>query len=223
MKIKDSTGQEIEVFTPQEVETKAKEIAEKAIETYKAEHPDQTQVINEKETALRDAQEKLRLAEEAAAGSETEQVKRLRRERDAAQENFTKGVSSLKKDFDEFRTSIIGDTKAKLLDAASQGNIEIRKKIEFEFENYKPNDNTPAGIQERIAVAMQIVTGRKPSPSALDNLGASQRGGGSGYTPSSQAKEINENTRKIGEAFGISDEDRKWYSEKFSSKNKPLK
>lgn len=222
MKIKDSTGQEIEVFTPQEAETKAQELANAAIEKYKTEHPDQTQVINQKEQELKNAQEKLRLAEEAAAGTETEQIKRLRSERDEAQRKFAEGVGSLKKDFDEFRMSVIGDTKGKLLDAASQGNPDVRKKIELEFDNYKPNDNTPAGIQERIAVAMQIVTGRKPTPGALDNLGSGQRGGG-GYVPTAPAKEISENARKIGDVFGITQEDRKWYDEKFSSKNKPLK
>lgn len=218
MKIKDSTGQEIEVYTPQEVEQKT----QKAIDDYKIANPDQTEKLKALETTAADTQRKL---DEALNAGDTEQVKRLRQERDDANKKFVEGVSGVKKEFEDFRSTILGDQKGRLLDAASGGNQEIRKKIELEFDNYKPTDNTPAGIAERMAIAAQIVTGRKPAPGMLDAIagGAGARGGGGSYVPSQPAKEVNQNTKAIGEVLGVSDEDRKWYDEKFSKKNKPLK
>jgi hypothetical protein len=103
------------------------------------------------------------------------------------------------------------ETEEELLKKLSNGDAEVKKKIKFEFDSYKSSDNTKQGIIDRMTVAAQIVTGKKPQPGFMDSIGGTggergNGGGGNGGTPEATA-----NQRAIGKVLGITDKDRENY------------
>lgn len=226
MKIQDNQGNEIEVYTQEELEKKleeattsaSEEAAKAAIEKYKEENPDQTEKVSKLQKDLEDANKKL---EEAGGGEEekegdTEQVKRLRRERDEAtkalqefQENTDSKIEGLRKD-------LIGDAKDEIVAALAMGDEDLKKKILSEYDSFKDNPTTRSAIKEQMDKAYRIVTGSTPTPGVLDNLG-----GGGGYKGSHQhhtsdknGYQDNDNRKAMRTAFGISEEDIKKHGDK---------
>lgn len=219
MKIKNDKGEEIEVFTAAEVADREKAAtdaaATKAVDDYKAANPDKAEEITKLKTELEKAQKDLEDAEKD--GDKDGQVNRLRKERDEAIAKVDKVVNDITKRFDDFTNSSFNETKDDLLNRLSNGNAEIRKKIEFEFDNYKPTDKTKKGVQERMAVAAQIVTGKKPQPSFMDNIsGAGDKGGSGSGHHDKPPTEPTPNQIAIGKVLGITPKDRENY-EKFKA------
>lgn len=219
MKIKNDKGEEIEVFTQAEMDERAEavrnEAAEKAVEEYKAANPDKAEEINKLKTDLEKAQKDL---EEAEKGDNKGQVARLRQERDEANAKLNTEITTIAKKLDELANSGVKELKEELLVKHSKGNADTRKKIEFEFDNYRPSDTSKKGIEERMAVAVQIVTGSKPTPSFMDNLGGgSEKGNGGNYSGGNN--EPTPNQRAIGRVLGITDADRKAHEE-YKARNK---
>lgn len=209
MKVKNDAGEEIEVFTQAEVEAKAKEESDKAVEAFKVANPDKSAELTELQTKLAKAEQDIK---DGAGGNEG-QVQRLREARDKAEKDLKEGLGNMEKKFDDFRKEVVGDTKAEMLDRLSGGDVELRKKIELEFDNYRPNDVTKKGITERLSKAYQLVTNAQPKPGLLDGLtGGGARGDGGGYKPS-EKKEANANEQAIGKVLGITDADRKAHEE----------
>lgn len=217
MKIKNSEGEEIDVFTPEEVEAKAKEAADAARkETETRFQTENATLLKEKEEAeqkRKDAEELLKKAEEE--GGSKGQIDRLRRERDDAKKAAEDAAKGIDAKLDAFRKEMAGDTKKQLLDAVSGGDAEMRKKIEFHFDNYRPNDTSPEQIKERMEAAITMATGQRPTPGMLDGrTGGGDRGAGGGYKPPVAQTQLNENQKAIGKVLGITDKDRENY-EKF--------
>lgn len=211
MKVKDpKTGQETEVFTQAEVDAKAKERTEKALEEFKAANPDRSKEVEKLQSDL--VTKEKELADAVNAGDKDGQVLRLRQERDEAKRIADEAMSGLDKKLDDFRKEITGDTKEELLSKLSKGDADLKKKIEYEFDRYLPNANTKKDVEERIAKAYLLATGTKPIPGILDGItGSGDRGNGS-YKPTGK-KEWNQNEIAIGNTLGITDEDRKAYEE----------
>lgn len=218
MIIKNEKGEDIEVFTEAEVKVKAEEAAKeasaKAIEDYKAANPDKTAEIEALKGDL--AKKESDLAAAIAAGDKSGQVERLRKERDDAlkakedaEKKATDAALDVTKKLDEFRKEIIGDPKADGLARLAGGDEELRKKLELEFDRYRPDENSKKAVEERLAMAYTIVTGSKPKPGLLDNGVSSggDRGEGGGYRPP-ETKELTENAKKIGVVLGVNDKDR---------------
>ncbi len=214
MIIKDpTTGQETEVFTAAETQQRIKDAevaaSTKAVEDYKTANPDKSQEVNKLQSDLEEANRKLKAAEDAGSdGDKSGQVERLRQERDDAQKKLNTEMTDLHNKIN----SLIGDTKKELLDGLSKGDVELRKKIEFEFDNYRPNANSKTEIKERMEKAYQLATGNKPTQSVMDNINSSGRGDNNAHdTNNNQQKEATPNAKAIGNVLGISDEDRKKY------------
>ena len=213
MKIKNDKGEEIEVFTAEEMTAKTKEVAEqaaaKALEEFKAANPDKSKELEETSQKLKDAEELLRKAEEE--GGNKGQIERLRKERDDAKKAADEAKSTVEKKFEEFRNEMLGETKTEMLDNLSGGDKELRKKIEYEFDHYRPSENTKAAIKERMEKAYQLATGNKAAPGILDGrTGAGARGDEGGYKPP-EKKELSNNQKAIGRVLGITDKDRENY------------
>jgi hypothetical protein len=194
-------GEEREVLTAEEAATKATEAATKAIEDYKAEHPDQTEAVTKLNADLEKAKNDLAAAIDKG---DTNQVTRLRNERDAAQKALTEGVATLTKDFDTFKKDLLGDAQEQLLSKLAGNDKTLREKILFEFNRYNPTDTSKAGIEDRMQKAFNLVNGGRPVPKFTDNIsGAGARG--DGYIPATQA-ELSDNAKAISKALGISEE-----------------
>jgi hypothetical protein len=217
MKIKNEKGEEVEVFTAAEADAKAKEASEaaakKAIEDFQAANPDKGKEVEDLKNKLADSERKLQEAidDEGGDGKSKGQIERLRKERDDAKlqaENAVKGVIAK---IDEFRKEYMGDAKTEWLDRLSNKDTEMRKKIEFHFDNYRKDAVTKKDIEERMTVAYQLATGNKPTPGLLDGkTSAGDRGAGGGYTPP-ETKDLTPNQKAIGTVLGITDKDREDY------------
>lgn len=195
-------GKEMEVLTAEEAATKAEEAATAAIEKYQAEHPDQTAEFTKLQADLKTANDAL----EAGKGGNDGQIRRLKEAKEEAEKNLTEGLAKMQGDFEKFKTEIVGDVKEALLAKYAGTNKELREKITIEFNNYKPNDTSKAGIEERMAKAYQLVSG-KPAPRVFDNLtGAGSRG--DAIIPAAEAKET-ENGAAMRKVLGISDDQMK--------------
>lgn len=204
-------GKEIEVHTSEEVAEREAAAATKAVEEFKIANPDKTAEIEGLKNKLAESEELLRKAEED--GGNKGQIDRLRKERDDAkkasddaQKNFDKKVDEK---IQEAMSGIVGDIKKELLDVLSGADAEMRKKIELEFDKYRPGENSKQAIKERMDVAFQIVAGRKPAPGILDGkTSGGDRGAGGGYNPPPKSGEVTPNQKAIGNVLGITDKDR---------------
>jgi hypothetical protein len=225
MKI-NKDGKEIEVFTQEELDAKVKaakeeavktateaasKIAEEkanvAIEAYKQSNPDKTAEIDSLKDKLAEAEAKLQQAQSYGGdGNRDEQIERLRKERDDAISALTKKVEDLTKIIEAGNKSTIDNTKNNLLDHYTK-DPEQRKKLEFEFDNYRANDTTPAGMAERMAKAATLAgIEKKEQPAIMDNLGgAGGNKGGANYQQN--VKTATPNAVAIGKALGVSEED----------------
>lgn len=220
MKIKNEKGEEIEVFTSEDVEARAREAADKAkaeaIDEYKKANPDQTGELDSLRSELAKKEADLQAALDASSGNESEQVKRLRAERDKAQLAADKAVADLGSKVDTFIQGQINEFKTELLDKLSGNDPDLKKKIEFEFDRYRPNDNSKQAITERMQKAYSLATD-KPAPGVLDGISGGDRGNSN---PGGEVKkEYNANEKAIGNALGITEEDRVNY-EKFKANQK---
>jgi len=209
MKIKNEKGEDIEVFTEAEVAEKVKTTSEaaatKAVEEFKVANPDKTAELDAAKKSVTDLEEKLKVAE---AGTDDEQIKRLRDERDAAKKLTTDLQASFDKKLEDFRKEFAGNTETEMLDKLSKGDAEMRKKIKFEFDSYRANATTKKDVEDRMLKAYQLATGNKPEPAILDNItGGGDRGTG---VPGggNQKKEVTPNEGAIGKVLGITDKDR---------------
>lgn len=204
-------GKEIEVFTSEEVDAKAKEAAQAAVkqaeDKFKSENENAVKEKEELANKLKEAEDLLKAAEDK--GGNEGQIKRLREERDAARKAAEEAAKNVDQKLDAFKKEIMGGTKDQLLDAYAKGDVELRKKIEYHFDNYRPSDTTPAALKERMEMAVTMATGTKPTPNPLDGrTGGGDRGTGNSGGGAGQSKELNSNQKAIGAVLGITGKDR---------------
>lgn len=212
MKIKQEDGTEIEVFTEAEVSERVKNAetaaADKAVEDFKVANPDKSAELETLKVDL--AKKEADLDAALKAGGNDAQIARLRQERDDAKKAEEAAKNDFTKKFDDFKTEMLGDTKEELLKALAGTDAELRKKIELEFEKYRPDETSRAAIKERMEKAYLLATGDAPKPGLLDGAsGGGDRGDGGGYQPPEKKNEQTDNGKAIAKVLGISEADRK--------------
>jgi hypothetical protein len=205
-KLFDAAGNEVEAFTPEELEAKKKE----ALDEYLKDHPDQSEAVKTAQQDLEVAKNKIKELEENGGGDGNKgQKDRLLKERNDAEnklkeltDTFTKEISSLKETF-------FGGIKGKILDKLSGGDKNLRDKIEKEYSEFKGDATTEAQIQERLTKAYTIAKGTAPTPGFMDGLGgAGDKGNGEHKGTGAQESENAKAQRKV---LGISDDVAKKY------------
>ncbi len=223
-KIKDpKTGVETEYFTKEELaaaEKKASETAsgaalkvaeekaQQAIDAYKTSNPDRSTEVDKLKNDLSQAQAKLEQAESYNRGNDggdTDQIKRLRQERDEAVAQVNKKVDELSGTIKMMNETQITGLKDKLLDEYAGKDPEARAKVALEFDNYRAGDTTLKGMTERMEKAV-VISGVKveAAPGALDAAGGqgSARGDGN-YRGNATA--VTPNAVSIGKVFGVTE------------------
>lgn len=209
-KLFDKDGNEVEAFTPEELEAKKKE----ALDNYIKENPVKKDEYEKLKTDLDAAQTKLKEFE--AGGGDDAQKKRLKEAAENAKKALEEGMSGIRKEMDDFKSSFISGYKEKVLAKLSKGDPELRKKIELEYDQYNEGKKAPANEQElteRLVKATTIATGTKPAPNFMDGMNnAAPRGdgknGGSGETKEPET----ENSKAMRKAFGITDKEAEKYA-----------
>lgn len=190
-------GNEIEVFT--EAEVKAREEA-----ATNAKAADAARLADEK-AALERQIEDLK-----ASGTldKDEQVKRLRskiEEKEKSINDLSAKVDSFVKASEEEKKKSFENSKKAALDSMAGGDADLRKRIEFEFENYRAHDTTPEGIKERLEKAYVLAGGQgRATPGALDTgFSFSARGIPATSNPNDG---WTENAKKLAGALGVTED-----------------
>lgn len=196
-KFLDKDGKEIEAFTAEELEAEKK----KALDEYLKEHPDQSADMQTAKTALEEAQRKLKDLE--GAGND-EQKKRLIAERDAAEAKLKETTDTLVKEVQNIKDSFFGGAKEKTLKKLAGDDVELRKKIELEYDSFKGEPKNEVEITERLTKAYTIAKGAAPSPSILDGAGHAGNRGVDQTHGTNQPE--SENAKAMRKVLGIPDE-----------------
>jgi hypothetical protein len=210
-KFYDENGNEVEAYTEDELKAKNQE----AIEEYVKQNPDKSGELTNATKALEEAQNKLKEYEEAGGGNDAQKKRLVQQKKDAEtaletlKADFTKQINEMKEGF-------ISGSKMKILDKLSKGDPELKKKIEFEYDQYSEGKPAPANeieVQQRLEKAFLLATGNKPAPNFMDNMGSGgTKGNGSGEGTGGGTAQETENGKAMRKAFGISDEDAKKYA-----------
>ena len=219
MKIKDPTDptKEIEVFTADEVAEKirvdaaraATEASNAAIEQYKRENPDKSGELEKMKTDLAEATAKLETAMGYEDGSPERkaQIDRLRKERDDQTMLLNTKIAELTTQITSIQNNQTQTAKAALLDRFAGKDVEARKKVELEFDRYRPNETTPEAMVERMEKAAQISGVATPEgPGAMDG-GFGGDGRGDGNYGGNGIKKPTDNSVSIGKALGVTEQE----------------
>jgi hypothetical protein len=202
IKVQDDAGNEIEAFTKEELSVQVEEAKKSAESATLAK-------ASEEKSAL---EQKLREIHEAGESqNKEEQVKRLREKleaKDAEMKSIKEANASTDAKVEEVKKSLTDKLKNSYLEQAARGDKELAKRIQHEFDNYRPHDNSEDGIKERMEKATILAGGDAPRPGAFDGgFGMSARG--SGFTAQSPSAGVSANEAAIGQVLGVTDADRK--------------
>jgi hypothetical protein len=155
-----------------------------------------------------------------AGGDKDGQVKRLREERDKAQNEFKTYTEKVSKDIEAIRLSVTGDYKGELLDKLSGTDPEMKKKIEFFYDSFKGDAVSKKDIKSRVENAYILAAGKTPAPGFLDGITGGGARGGQDYNPGGSKKAPTENEIAIGNVLGVTDKDREKFRGKVNSSSK---
>lgn len=200
----DSEGNPLdETLTPDEVEAKINEAKEEAKGEFETETQKLQGQIDEKETALKAAEEELE--------KEKEKDKNFGKLRGTAAEK-EKEVETLKGEVKGMKEEIEGikvDTKKQpvtvMIKKLAGDDEELEKKIKFHYESFNvPDDDTEEKQKERITNAYTLATGGKP----VNPLSGEAVSSGGGVAPGgeeleSKGKLSDPGASDVGEKLGI--------------------
>lgn len=197
--IKDSEGNEIEVFTQEEIEGQKQE----AIEAFKTENPDKTAELAELQEKMREAEEKL-----AKVGDKDYNFKALEKAKNDAEsklKSFTQEwegkLQNVKK---EVLEGVMSDHKNDTLKQLSGGDAELEKKIEFHYKRLGDVAGTKAEITSKLKDAWVLATKKED-----DGMNASIYGSGNvgRLNINNQSPKFSAEEQELGSKFGLKPED----------------
>ena len=196
MLVKDENGNEIEVFSQEELQAK----------------------ITEATKPLQDDLSKLKTdldAAIAAGGSDKdENIKKMREAinaKDAQIADITKQLGELP---GKMQANALAESKEEMLTALVGKDEDLKKKVQFFLDEFKTQPTDKKSLKHAVEYAYILATGgQKPTPGILDN-GATHGGyPGGGYQHKAADGDYlqNEtpNQKAMRNVFGISDEDAK--------------
>ena len=200
MKAYDADGNEIDVFSKEELETKQKE----AVDAHLKENPDKSADFEKLQKELDDAKAKLEEAEKGGMGEG--QKERLKKAKEDAEGALKETVGNLTKEIADLKNTFTSNTKNKALAALAKGDADLQAKIDLRYTSLmKTGDYTSddEGITRAMTEAATLVLGSKPTPGFMDGMsGAGERG--SGTQKGGNATE-SENSKAMRKAFDITD------------------
>ena len=197
--IKDAEGNDVEVFSAEELEAKQQE----AIEAFKIENPDKTAELAELQEKVRETEEKL-----AKVGDKDYNFKALEKSKNDAEkklEDFTRGIdekiNTVKR---EVLEGVMQDHKNDTLKALSGGDAELEKKIEFHYKRLGDVASTKTEISNKLKDAWVLATTKEP-----DGMNASIYGSGNvgRININSQSSKFSAEEKELGAKFGLNEAD----------------
>ena len=203
MLIKNNEGEDVEVFTSEEVEEKTKEI----LDGYKSESDIKIQELIDQQNELKT---KLEEAESNKNDNKDENIKKMRNalnSKEKEMEDFKKQISE---EISTIKSGTITEIKTEIFDSLTK-DVEIKKKMEFFNDQFKDTPKTKAEMVERAKQVYTLATGSLPKQGIFDN-GIISGGAGSGNNNWQQNREgESTESKEQRKLLGISDEDAKKY------------
>ncbi len=198
--IKDAEGNDVEVFTADEIEAQK----EAAIEQYKIDNPDKTDEISDLQTKLQEAEEKL-----TKANDSDKNFAALRKSKDEAEkklEDFTKEIDGkISKVKMEVLEGVMQDHKNDTMKVLSGGDPELEKKIEYHYKRLGDVAGTKEEITNKLKDAYVLAT-KQESGSNFSNTVLGSGGVGRIKFNSTNPKFSTEE-KELGAKFGLTDKD----------------
>lgn len=205
-KLFDKDGNEVEAFTKDELETQKKAAVDEYIKANPSKQAEFDKLKGDLDAALAKVKEY-----EEGGGNDDAQKKRLKEAKETAEKALTEGLAKIQKEMEDFKSSFLTGHKTKVIEKLSNGDPELKKKIELEFDQYSEGKKAPASeveLTERLTKAFTIATGKAPAPNFMDSMGsAGSRGDGHNGGAGKQNEPESDNSKAMRKALGISDKD----------------
>jgi len=197
-KITDSeTGEEMEVFSPEEIEEREVAAKEAAVEQYKTEHPDNSEEIEKLQEELKTATEEL--------GKEKNKDKnfgKLREAKEEIEKKLADAIGGVEKKFEDRDLSAA-------IGSLTNGDDELAKKAKHHFEKTLAAvvTKTPEEFAAKVQDAMLLARG----PQGGGTGGAFHSGGAGMRTSKPVGEPLSAAAAEVAKKMGITAEDAKKY------------
>lgn len=169
--ISDSEGNEKEVFTQEELEAQKQE----AIEQYKSENPDKSEEIQKLQTELEETKKSLEGVKDKDVN-----VGKLK-------EGYEKRIETLEKNIDtkmkevsettkkEVMEGVMKDFYSEELDKFSDGDDELKKKIEYHYKRISDPTATKADVTKKLTDAFKLAGGEETQGNTAFSSGGASK------------------------------------------------
>ena len=195
--IKQEDGSELEVFTPQEVESQRLQ----AIEDYKTENPDKTGELSDLQEKLKEVEEKL-----ANAGNKDQNFASLRKAKEDAEKKVADILAGVDEKITKAKTEVLEgvmkDHYNETLGALAGEDEELKKKIEFNFKRLGDVAATKQEISKKLTDAYALSTTREDGVSS-----SVYSSGGVGKLNIKPVTKLSDEEKAFGAKFGITETD----------------
>ena len=209
IKVKQEDGTEVDAFTAEELETQKKEATEAAVtaeaERLKTEH--EAELLG-KDEALKEAQDKLKKAEEKELNFNKLRKKTEKTEEEKAEEKkVADDVKALRETVAEIQKAPFETAKANFEKVNVGADKDLKEKFDFFFKKLGAGVKTVEEQQIALESAMTLATG-KPFESGSGSMTRTSVDPGFG---GEKGKQESQDSINFGSLLGVSAEDKKKY------------
>lgn len=200
------TGEEVEVFTQEEVEVRAKELGESltADERERLEQEKEAAIL-EKEEKLVEAQEKLKKLEDKDYNFK--QVARGAKAKEEEENALKETMANLRKEVDEVRKAPMDEAKNSFIADHLEGNKELHDKFDVFMDKLGKDAKNVTELKSAMEQAYMLANdGKKP-----DTTTQIQRTGINDNFADLPDGAESQDSKDIGASLGLSAEDKKKY------------
>jgi len=205
--IKDADGNDIEVFTQEEVDAAAEEKARLEAERVESEKQTELDALAAEKQELEE-----KLQKEQEKEKNFEKVRRKAEGKDIEiNEELKKQIDELNKRIDSVAQRPVDDTKAEFIKARVGEEKEKIDKFEYYYKRLGADAKSKEEVLKAANEALVLATGGEYKPSMdgqMFSVGASQN-----YRQQ-KTEQVSEESKAIGNLLGITAEDRKKYGKK---------
>jgi len=145
--------------------------------------------------------------------SESEQIQRLRREREQAEQRAEETESEVKQEVEQLKNEVEEIKFENRISQYAEPGSDKAKALKQEFQNYRPGETDDEAIAERLEKANNLVSAEPDTPSAADGQAASAGGDTNKDTVDTDENGVPESTKEQGEALGLDEEDYEKYGD----------
>lgn len=209
MIIKNDDGTETEVYTAEELQAKAQEVADaKIAEERERIEAENAVTLAEKESELLETQEKLQKLQDKDYNFS--KVRDANKKDAAAQKKLEEDIANLRQEIAAISKQPIEEAKTDFLNKNIGDNKELRDKFDLFYEKLGANVKSRSEAQMAMEQAFILANdGKKPdSSSRMQHTNVNDN---FADLPDGSESEI---SKEIGKRMGLSDEDKKKYAKK---------